>query len=297
MAASAPVTEFLINAFSRGNELRDFIESCIKNPENFEKSIKKKDFNFFPVQLRKKNVNVGGKIQEDRMQRDLFGQLLVISLEQKVDLEKILSFPLTPMPLSMCHVDATICKTDKSVLTKLLEKRIESSTPPFVDVTIIDGFFLLHLVRDVPLTFEQISKSFLNFVLKFNSKLIILAFDVYKKPSIKDTEHALRNCTDSKDYQILGKSQKRTIDFTKELKNLKFKEAIVKFFVKHWKSSELVSFYGTKTLMVNFDVCYQYEVKDNVICQTIVPDLSCSDHEEADTKIIFHAVKLKMKLM
>ncbi|GFX11449.1 hypothetical protein TNCV_2818831 [Trichonephila clavipes] len=57
------------------------------------------------------------------MQRDLFGRLLGISMTNKVDIEKVLGFPLTPIPTSMCHADGSICKTDKAQLIKVLEKK------------------------------------------------------------------------------------------------------------------------------------------------------------------------------
>lgn len=42
--------------------------------------------------MRKKNkVQVGGKIQEIKIQRDLFGRMLGISMDYKVDISKIFS--------------------------------------------------------------------------------------------------------------------------------------------------------------------------------------------------------------
>lgn len=52
-----------------------------------------------------KKISLGNKIVELRMQRDLFGRLLGISMTNKVDIEKVLGFPLTPLPTSMCHAD------------------------------------------------------------------------------------------------------------------------------------------------------------------------------------------------
>ena len=75
------------------------------------------------------------------MQRDLFGQLLSISLKKTLDIDKVLSYPLTPVPLALCHLDGSICKTDKSCLLRLLEKGISSEPPQNTDVIIYDGFF------------------------------------------------------------------------------------------------------------------------------------------------------------
>lgn len=80
------------------------------------------------------------------MQRDLFGRMLGISLTHKVDIEKVLAFPLTPMPTSMCHPDGSICKTDKSQLAKLIEKKLDNTIdrqPSTFDVCLVDGFFFV----------------------------------------------------------------------------------------------------------------------------------------------------------
>lgn len=94
------------------------------------------------------------------MQRDLFGQLLRISLEKSLDIDKVLMYPLTPMPFSLCHADGSICKTDKSILVKILEKRVAHDQPQNVDTYIYDGFFMLHLMREIPLIFGHISEKF-----------------------------------------------------------------------------------------------------------------------------------------
>lgn len=72
---------------------------------------------------------MAGEVQEVRMQRDLFGHLLGLSLKQKIDLEKVLSYPLKPVSLSLCHIDGIICKTDKLALLKCLEGEITSDEP------------------------------------------------------------------------------------------------------------------------------------------------------------------------
>nr|CAH7766891.1 unnamed protein product [Callosobruchus chinensis] len=71
-------------------------------------------------------MSVSGKVMELRMQRDLFGQFLCISLRKSLDIDKILTYPLTPVPLSMCHIDGSICKTNKAALLKVLEQQIDT---------------------------------------------------------------------------------------------------------------------------------------------------------------------------
>ena len=75
--------------------------------------------------LKKKKISLSGKVVELQMQRDLFGQLLSVSLQKELNIDKVLTYPLTPVPLSMCHIDGTICKT----LLKLLEMQFQSEPP------------------------------------------------------------------------------------------------------------------------------------------------------------------------
>lgn len=88
----------------------------------------------------KRKLAISGKLIDVRMKRDLFAQLLLISLEQTLNIDKVLSYPLTPVPLAMCHAVGIICKTDKSVLLKILEKETDSNTPQRCYVLIYDGF-------------------------------------------------------------------------------------------------------------------------------------------------------------
>jgi len=165
-SASPLVEAFLLNIEENGDSHRKtFISECLLNINRFEKAIKKTSINNFSKDYeKKKNVRVGGKIQEIKIQRDLFGRMLGISMDYKVDISKILSYPITSVPLSMCHLDGTICKTDKSALMKCLEKEVQHEQPRYIDVLIIDGFFLLHTMKNVPKTFGNISKKLLQMV-------------------------------------------------------------------------------------------------------------------------------------
>lgn len=75
------------------------------------------------------------------MERDMMGKLLLISLNQKLDITLVLQYPLTPVPLVFSHLDEAVNTTDKAVLYKNLEKRINSVGPGHIDVYIVDRFF------------------------------------------------------------------------------------------------------------------------------------------------------------
>lgn len=112
-----------------------FISECSQNANRFEDSIKRYLIFHFANENKKKKVEIADKVQKIRMQRDLFERLLGISLEQNVDIMKVLSYPLTSVPMFLCHLDGTICKTDKSNLMKYLDAKVQSQAPTSKNIT------------------------------------------------------------------------------------------------------------------------------------------------------------------
>ena len=89
-----------------------------------------------------KNVKVGdGKIISACLIKKLFSSILFLSLKRKVDMAAVLSYPLTPVPLSLSHVDGTMLKTKKSTLTSVLEMKVITRPPDIVNETVIDASF------------------------------------------------------------------------------------------------------------------------------------------------------------
>ncbi|GFW35628.1 uncharacterized protein TNCV_4434791 [Trichonephila clavipes] len=100
-----------------------------------------------------------------------------------------------------------------------------------------DGFFMLHIMKEVPQTYDGISKKFLKMISQFKSPRIDIVFDQYLTPSIKDCERLRRNETTS--TVSIGPNQIRHHNFAGELKNTQFKEALVKFFIDHWANDNI----------------------------------------------------------
>ena len=102
---------------------------------------------------KKKVKDSDGKIVAACLMRDLFGSILYLSLQTKIDMGEVLKYPLTPVPLSLCHVDGSMQKSPKAALMKHLETKVVSQPPLSIDVTIIDAMFFLHLYQNLPATF------------------------------------------------------------------------------------------------------------------------------------------------
>ncbi|GBP29521.1 hypothetical protein EVAR_93318_1 [Eumeta japonica] len=285
--------KFLLNVETLGNKQREtFITECSADKERFEKVIKRNKILNFATAAPKQKIYVAGKSLAIRMQRDLFGQLFSLSLEQTLNIDKVLAYPLTPVPLALCHIDGTICKTDKSVLLKILEKEIDSNPPERCDVIVYDGFFIMHSIRDVPSSFGNISKKLMQVFTANSADTVIIAFDRYIFPSIKDNEHSLRRRVKGQRFQINGPDQIRPSNFADALKNIYFKETLVDLIIDDWANDYMAPFIGSKTILVNYLQCHQYKVCQGKVQRTSESSLACPGHEEADTKIVFHVCHL-----
>ncbi|KAL3270913.1 hypothetical protein HHI36_021420, partial [Cryptolaemus montrouzieri] len=96
------------------------------------------------------------------MERDIFGRLLAIAVEQKVNIEYCLSFPLAPIPPALFSCSGEMLKTDKSTLSKQLTSKIVSENPGEIDVEIIDGFYYMYQIGStLPQTFGKLAESIL----------------------------------------------------------------------------------------------------------------------------------------
>ncbi|CAH1108434.1 unnamed protein product [Psylliodes chrysocephalus] len=210
--------------------------------------------------------------------------MLGLSMNHSIDFEKILCYPVIPIPMSLYHLDGTICKTEKSAIVAVFEKQHQQGdTPVIFDVVLVDGFFLLHTLRDDPATFGNISKKIMSCLTATKAPRVDIIFDQYISPSIKDYERNLRNEENSIDFNINGPMQIRKTYFNKELKNIKFKQTLVIFLIEHWRYPEMVPFIVQTVIILNYDFCYSYKLESNNIVQTINDNLYCENHEEADT--------------
>lgn len=151
---------------------------------------------------------------------------------------------------------------------------------------------MLHTLKDVTSTFGNISKKLIQMFTKNNARIIVITFDRYFSASIKDNEHLLRGRIRGQQYRIHGPNQIRPANFANELKNNYFKAALVEFLCDDWKNNYMASYIGNKTIYINYELCYTYELKSNEVVRTVDHNISCPAHEEADTKIVFHVCKV-----
>lgn len=148
--------------------------------------------------------------------------------------------------------------------------------------------FFLYLLSGTQVTFGGLSENFLKKCLSSsnNARTVIVNFDQYKSPYIKDYEHTLRGLSEQNIFKITGANQKCSINFKAELKNIIFKQELVTFFIKDWQQNSYILWLSNKTIFINYVGCYKFEVINEKVCRSQAENFSCPDHIEADTKII-----------
>ena len=104
-AASSTTAAFLLNVNAQAIEKQNkFIEECHSNPSRFEmETIKRLKLHTFAEEDAIVTKKKDGKIFQTRMERDLFARVLYIAFQRKIDMGELLKYPLTPVPLSLCH--------------------------------------------------------------------------------------------------------------------------------------------------------------------------------------------------
>ena len=266
----------------------EFLEGCFADPLRFEKPIpRRKVKNFASAAVKIGVTSKNAKVAELQGTRDLFGRLLYLSSVANINLEKVFTFPLTPVPLSLAHVDGSMNKTDKSKLLHKLEAMVES-TPPSegVDVTLVDAMFVLHTMVNLPITFGEIAHLLSQKLCEMSPRVDFIC-DSYLTPSIKDAEHTRRGENEAV-FTITGPQQKRPKDWQKALRSASFKTAFFRFLVDEWCDVRYVETLNNHELYLGLEEeCYNYTVVNGNVHRKEIASLSCC-HEEADTRIIFH---------
>ena len=156
----------LLTAKDTGEALmKDFLENKLDSMTKFWDSLKRADTKTF-ASLNKK-VKVSSKKAGERVlrsDRELFSRLLVASRKRDLDLKNVLSYELSPVPLSISTLSGNICKTAKSKLLAELEIDTNSvkALPDYSNSSayIIDFMAILQTAKKCKLaTFSDLFRS------------------------------------------------------------------------------------------------------------------------------------------
>ena len=290
LSSGAPVdtsiADSILTSVERGCKRADeFVQQRLEdNQINFFAPIKKEKLLTFQASNKRAKCSTKGKVKELKIERDILGKLLALSLKNDASFDM---YCLGPVPLSIAHPDGTRRKTAKSKLLEILVEKCDlidsTHLPPRNSVMsyVIDLLATVRLTTDIPTTFEELAKQVLKFLPSGYHRIDVIA-DTYKERSIKDSERNERGSSDQ--YMITGPKTKVPRNFTKFLENGQNKQRLIDLILQVWEVNHNTLLRDSQTIYFSKqDICIVL-TKDAVVpCEEL-----CSDQEEADTKIALH---------
>ena len=137
VVAPSDVTHDLLSAKSIGKKaLIDFATERLNRCEvSLSSPIKRfKLKTFANIQHPKKSLSAE-KVKSIDSDRELFGRLLVVSKDRKIDLQKFFKYELSNVPLALTNNDGSLAKTNKAQTMRDLESYAPSihTTDSFID--------------------------------------------------------------------------------------------------------------------------------------------------------------------
>ena len=149
--------------------------------------------------------------------RDLFGRLLIVANVRQINVKEVLSYELSPVPIALAHPDSTLRKTNKSVLSAVIEDisllpRLPQQPPETTSVHILDGMALVQIVKSRSAkTFGEMAAKYFPIITdplrQSNCNRVDIVFDQYWTVSIKAEERLRRGSANSLEIKINGPKQ------------------------------------------------------------------------------------------
>ena len=283
-----PIQRDLCSMSAQGQaQVKEFNHRFMKDPqeqvtEKFFDPMKRNKMHTFKSAFQsQKKKDKSGKQIDLVADRNILGILVAKSQEKKapVDFDKALTYPLSPVPLSLATADGSIRKCSKSMLyqSALDQLRgVDYSSISDVKIYILDLAAVIRCIDPKQCTIRQFADRIFQTV-PTQVEVVIIACDTYSGKSIKEEEHKRRG--QGERYIINSPDVRIPNDFLTFLSNGENKERI--FYLIMQSLNDKRGDLGNKVVYFSWKQdCYEI-TQDH--CE-VFPQLS-SDHEEADTKI------------
>ena len=286
ISLSDDISDRILNAKAEGTkEWKKFINERLQHDSKISFFDTIKRCNIPPFRVRKrKSCKLTDKVVSIESSKDLFSKIAIIAQTRHVDLSELFCYLLGALPLALAETDGSLKKTSKA---NLLHK-LEGDTLPIQDMpsnsaVIIDGMAVVRQIKTSKITFEQFATNLLYYVLSIGKecKRVDVVFDVYRDVSIKDVERNRRSTGQLTLQKIIPNSPIK--QWTLLLSSNHNKNMIVEFLIGQWKNQ--LNLLNEKELYVTIgDIALR-------LCSSGFTEVSslCSDHEEADTRLLLHA--------
>ena len=190
-----------------------------------------------------------------KAQRNIFGQLLILSEENNLDLQKVMEYPLGPVPWSLATADGMPIKTDKSALMTKLEEEAAYKHPKKESehVHVIDGNALFHSLTQIPETFGEVAEQLFKSLPKV--KRVHFLTDNYHDVSIKLTERQRRG--ESHAVSLSGPSMRtpKKDNWKEFLKNPDNKKQFIPFILTEWEKDDYAKKCTIEKFILHVTIC------------------------------------------
>ena len=154
-----------------------------------------------------KTSRIKGQNVDLKADRNLFSQMILVAESRSVNMKDVLAHPLGPLPWALANADGSLRKTNKAALARELEKNVSPAEAiPTTSTCINDGMGLVQRMNGNNKTFTQLAEFVLSMVLYVGgqSGRVDVVFDVYRQPSIKDSERISRGASTTLQYKYLA---------------------------------------------------------------------------------------------
>ena len=285
----------LINAFQRGvHAMEDFFaQRLLSTATGFHEPIKKMKMTTFSdiVKVKRTSASNSG-VAIARADSALFSRLALVAQTRRLNMRDVLSYELGALPWSLAKSVGQPVKTNKSQLLALLVKVTPSVTNvPISTAVVFDFMAVLQAVSPGGTTFASLANQLLRSVMvgiRVGGR-IDLVIDQYPETSIKCFERDRRAASGTV-HVIISRRDQKVPNWRKFLSGSKNKVQLIDFLVGEWKLACYAPLLKSKSMFLcHGNECTVFWSADGLsVSSHVVAALRCQ-HEEADTRMFFHA--------
>lgn len=307
VVASENISRDLLNANETGKmALKEYVDSRL-NSELTKLSVplKKKKLQTFDSVHVMKDTPKKQQMASAESDRDLFGRLLVVSKDRKIDLETLFEYELSTVPVAIANPDGSLFKSNKAQTLKDLETEASASLHHDDFMSTIRGqkdqtaIFIDHMAcvqrvcfRTGMNTFGDVTDSLGRYIISAFSEgdIVQVISDHYEYDiSIKAGERKRRgNISGSPEIKVRSRDQILPRNMKAYLSNPKNKDNLNDFMFNEWLHEMPSKLAEGQTLVLAGGFKDHQRVVSVTSNGVDNVDYLFSSHEEADTRLLLH---------
>ena len=197
VAVDMETAQDVLRAENVGKEMKEiFIKDRLEKKEKFFEPITKAKLkSMSSITKSAKLLTPSNKVVQYKQEGNAaFGLLVRLynHLGTRLDLQKLMSNPLTPIPYSIATADGFFAKTSEAKGMELIAKDLDDEPfPPDNETLVIeDGNAIFYYLSQVPGNFRGIAEKIFNLMAK--KPFVIFSTDMYHPNSVKAVERLRR---------------------------------------------------------------------------------------------------------